>query len=41
MDIDLPPHEWKSEREKPRESVFRSGAPEALAYALFVEGWLG
>ena len=30
---DLPPHEWKSEREKPREPFFGPGAPEALAYA--------
>jgi hypothetical protein len=33
MDIDLPPKEWKSEREKPREPIFGSGAPGALAYA--------
>lgn len=36
-DIDLPPSEWKSEREKPREPIFGPGAPDALAYAF---GWI-
>jgi hypothetical protein len=30
--IDLPPTEWKSEREKPAEPFFGKGWPEALAY---------
>lgn len=37
MDIDLEPHQWKSEREKPREPIFGPGFPNALAYAV---GWL-
>lgn len=30
--IDLPPHEWRSEREKPKEPFWGPGWPEALAY---------
>jgi len=37
MDIDLPPKEWTSERKKPREPIFGSDLPGALAYAV---GWL-
>jgi len=31
-DLDLPPHEWKSERKKPREPIFGPGLPGALAW---------
>jgi len=34
MQIDLPPHEYKSDREKPREPFFGPGAPNALAYVI-------
>lgn len=34
MLIDLPPSEYSSERKKPREPIFGSGAPEALAYLI-------
>jgi hypothetical protein len=37
MDIDLPPKEWKSDRPKPREPIFSSGAPGGVAYLI---GWL-
>jgi hypothetical protein len=37
MDFDLLPKEWKSDRPKPREPIFGSGAPGALAYVI---GWL-
>ena len=30
--VELLPNEWKSEREKPREPIFGSGLPGALAY---------
>ena len=33
-DVDLDPHEWKSERDKPKEPFFGDGWPEALAYAI-------
>jgi hypothetical protein len=36
-EIELKPSEWKSERPKPREPIFGSGAPDALAYVL---GWV-
>jgi hypothetical protein len=32
MDIDLPPKDWVSDREKPREPIFGPGLPDALAY---------
>jgi hypothetical protein len=35
--IDLPPHKWKSDRKKPREPIFGSGAPEGLAY---IASWI-
>lgn len=37
MDIDLPPKDYRSDREKPHEPFFGSGAKNALGYAL---GWL-
>ncbi|WP_315731679.1 MULTISPECIES: hypothetical protein [unclassified Bradyrhizobium] len=37
MDIDLPPHQWKSDRPKPHEPIFGPGLPNALAYAV---GWI-
>jgi hypothetical protein len=37
MDIDLPPKDWKSDRPKPREPFFGSGAPDAIGYGI---GWL-
>jgi hypothetical protein len=37
MDIDLPPKDWISDREKPREPIFGPGFPDAAAYAI---GWL-
>jgi hypothetical protein len=33
-EIDLPPHEWKSEREKPREPFFGDGLPSAIAWLI-------
>jgi hypothetical protein len=36
-EIDLAPSEWKSERKRPREPIFGSGAPNALAYGI---GWV-
>lgn len=33
-DLDLAPHEWRSERPKPREPFFGPGLPGALAYIL-------
>ena len=30
-DIDLPPHEWTSERPKPKEPIFGAGWPIGLA----------
>jgi hypothetical protein len=30
--VDLMPNEWRSEREKPREPIFGSGLPGAIAY---------
>jgi hypothetical protein len=35
-EIDLMPREWKSDRPKPREPIFGSGAMDALGYAI---GW--
>jgi hypothetical protein len=32
--IDLPPQEWKSEREKPREPFFGPGLPNAMLYCV-------
>jgi hypothetical protein len=32
MDIDLPPKDWVSDREKPREPIFGPGFPGALAW---------
>lgn len=32
--IDLPPHEWESELEKPKEPFWGPGWPEALAYLI-------
>lgn len=32
--IDLEPHEWRSEREKPYEPFWGPGLPEAIAYAI-------
>lgn len=29
--VDLPPHEWQSEREKPYEPFWGDGLPEAIA----------
>jgi hypothetical protein len=37
MEIDLPPHQWKSDRPKKREPIFGSGAPEGLA---FIVSWI-
>jgi hypothetical protein len=34
MDIDLPPKDYVSEREKPREPIFGPGLPGALAYVI-------
>jgi hypothetical protein len=34
MDLDLPPHQWKSDRPKPHEPIFGPGAPNVLAYLL-------
>ena len=31
-DVDLAPHEWRSEREKPREPFFGPGAPGWLVW---------
>lgn len=31
-DVDLAPHEWRSERPKPREPFFGPGLPGTLAY---------
>lgn len=33
-EIDLHPREWRTDRERPREPFFGSGAPEAAAYAV-------
>jgi hypothetical protein len=33
-DIDLPPHQWTSDRAKPREPIFGPGWPAALGYLL-------
>jgi hypothetical protein len=33
-DLDLEPHNWKSEREKPREPIFGPGLPGALAWVV-------
>jgi hypothetical protein len=46
--VDLPPHQWKSERDKPREPIFGDGWPILLGLVLtialatwFVEsGWV-
>jgi len=32
MDLDLDPHEWRSERAKPREPLLGKGAGEFLAW---------
>jgi hypothetical protein len=34
MIIDLPPDQWRSEREKPREPFFGPGLPEGIAYVV-------
>jgi hypothetical protein len=36
-DVELLPKEWRSDREKPREPIFGSGAVDALAYGI---GWI-
>lgn len=33
-EIDLAPHQWKSDRPKPREPFFGAGAPEFIVYVL-------
>lgn len=32
--VDLEPHNWKSDREKPREPFFGPGLPDFLAYVI-------
>jgi hypothetical protein len=34
--VDLPPHQWKSEREKPHEPMFGAGWPVALGMVVFI-----
>jgi hypothetical protein len=34
MDFDLPPKDWKSDREKPREPFWGPGAAQGLGYAV-------
>ena len=36
MDVDLEPHNWKSDREKPREPIFGPGWPIALGVVLSI-----
>jgi len=40
MDIDLPPKDWVSDREKPREPIFGPGLPDALAYGFGLFGMM-
>ncbi|MBN9601809.1 MAG: hypothetical protein J0G33_02640 [Afipia felis] len=32
--VDLAPRDWKSDREKPREPIFGSGAVEGISYLI-------
>jgi hypothetical protein len=40
-EIDLPPKDWQSDREKPREPIFGRGAPYFLAELAITAGALG
>ncbi len=42
-DLDLPPHQWRSERPKPKEPIFNEGWPIAVAVfvTLFVAVYFG
>jgi len=34
MNLDLEPHNWDSDREKPKEPIFGPGLPGALAWVI-------
>jgi hypothetical protein len=40
-EIDLPPEDWQSDREKPREPIFGRGAPYLLAELAIAAAALG